>query len=264
MSDFLLLDGAPLPMVDPMVLRATSYGHFTSMQVRDGQVDGLDLHFERLDRSTREVFGRPLPEDRVHADLRAALDQAGSGDLSIRVNVFADDELHLLTRVGPPVAPGTRPLRLLAYEHERAVPHLKHTGTFDLTYYARAAEQAGYDDAVFHTATGELSEASIWNLCFARGTHLVFPSAPALPGIRQQTLQRGLDDYTTTPVPLAGLKTYDAAYLTNSIDPALPVASITTKDGTTTYEPHPASAAVLAKAYAAVPAQPIRSAETTS
>ncbi len=257
MSDFLLLDGALLPMVDPRLLRATSYGHFTSMQVRDGHVDGLELHFERLDRSTREVFGRPLPEERVRADLRAALDRASSGDLSIRVNVFADDELHLLTRVGPPVAAGTRPLRLLAYQHERSVPHLKHTGTFDLTYYARAAEQAGYDDAVFHTATGELSEASIWNICFARGAHLVFPTAPTLPGIRQQVLQRGLDSFDTTPIPLTDLPTYDAAYLTNSIDPALPVASITTTTGTTKYAPHPPSATTITKAYASLPTQPI-------
>jgi branched-chain amino acid aminotransferase len=256
-SDFLLLDGAPLPMVDPMLLRATSYGHFTSMQVRDGHVDGLDLHFERLDRSTREVFGRPLPEDRVRADLRAALDQAGSGDLSIRVNVFADDDLHLLTRVGPPVTAGTRPLRLLAYQHERSVPHLKHTGTFDLTYYARAAKQAGYDDAAFYTTTGELSEASIWNICFARGPHLVFPTAPTLPGIRQQLLQRGLDSFAAAPIPVTELMTYDAAYLTNSIDPALPVAAITANGHTTTYEPHAPSAETIAAAYATQPAQPI-------
>jgi branched-subunit amino acid aminotransferase/4-amino-4-deoxychorismate lyase len=254
-SDFLLLDGALLPMVDPMLLRATSYGHFTSMQVRNGHVDGLDLHFERLDRSTREVFGRPLPEDRVRADLRAALDQAGSGDVSIRVNVFATDDVHLLTRVGPPVPAGTQPLHLLAFQHERAVPHLKHTGTFDLTYYARAAKQAGYDDAVFHTATGEISEASIWNICFARGPELTFPSAPALPGIRQQLLQRGLRSFTSASV--TDLTSYDAAYLTNSIDPALPVASITTAAGTTTYARHPASATTISKAYASLPNQPI-------
>jgi branched-chain amino acid aminotransferase len=252
-SDFLMLDGALLQAVDPMLLRATSFGHFTSLQVRDSRVDGLDLHFERLDRSTREVFDRPLPADRVRKDLRAALDHAQSGDLSIRVNVFATDELHLLTRVGPPLASATQPVRLRTFQHERSVPHLKHTGTFDLTYYARKAKSEGYDDALFHTATGEISEASIWNICFARGTDLTFPSAPTLPGIRQQLLQRGLPTHTTNPVPLTDLATYDAAYLTNSIDPALPVASI----NEVTYEPHPESANTIAKAYAAVTAQPI-------
>ena len=257
MTESLLLNGEPLRTVDPGLLRAISYGHFTSMQVRSGAVHGLDLHFERLDRSAREVFGEPLPVDRVHADLRAALDHAGSGDLSLRVNVFSTTGLQLLIRVSPPTEPGFQPPRLLAFEHERAVPHLKHTGTFDLTYYGRQAELAGYDDAVFHTTSGEISEASIWNICFARGTTIVFPSAPVLAGIRQQTLQRGLTTFDTAAVRLTDLPSYDAAYLTNSIDPALPVASITAGADTTSYTPHPESAELIATAYAAQPAQEI-------
>jgi branched-chain amino acid aminotransferase len=255
----LLLNGVPLQAVEPGLLKAISYGHFTSMQVRDGQVDGLDLHFERLDHSAREVFGQPVSADRVRSYLRAALDQAGTGDLSIRVNAFASDdaEPNLLVRVSPPIDPAVQPVRLRAFQHERAVPHLKHTGTFDLTYYARQAKRQGYDDALFHTATGEISEASIWNICFARGTTIVFPSAPTLPGIRQQTLQRGLATHTTTRIELTDLKTYDAAYLTNSIDPALPIASITTTTGTTTYAAHAPSAGTITKAYASVPDQPI-------
>ncbi|WP_433163895.1 aminotransferase class IV [Kribbella sp. CA-247076] len=256
-DSLLLLDGTPRRTVDPALLRATSFGHFSSMQVRAGRVDGLDLHLDRLDRSTREVFGRPLPADRVRSDLRAALDHAGSGDVSLRAAVFATTDVHLLIHVDPPIDPGVRPLRLRAFQHQRAVPHLKHTGTFDLVYYGKLAEQAGYDDAVFHTATGEISEASIWNLCFARGTDIVFPDAPILPGIRQQVLQRGLGTHTTTRITLAELPSYDAAYLTNSIDPALPVASITTDAGTTTYDVHPPSADVIAKAYAAVEPQAI-------
>lgn len=257
MSDFLLLNGVPSPTLDPGMLRATSYGHFTSLQVRDGCVDGLDLHFARLDRSTREIFGQPLPADRVRTDLRAALEHAGSGDLSIRINVFATTDPNLLLHVSPPVAPGTRPVRLLAVQHERAVPHLKHTGTFDLTHHARQAQQAGYDNAVFHTPAGEISEATIWNICFARGPHLVFPAAPALPGIRQQVLQRGLGTYDTLPVPLTDLPTYDAAYLTNSIDPALPVTSITVGERVITYALHEESAEAIAKAYATQRPQPI-------
>ncbi|MGZ0149869.1 aminotransferase class IV [Kribbella sp. WER1] len=245
MNEFLLLDGTRWPTVDPTLLRATSFGHFTSLQVRDGRVDGLDLHLDRLDRSTRELFGQALPADRVRDDLRAALREAGSGDLSVRINVFATDEVHLLTRVGPPVMPTTEPVRLRTYQHERAVPHLKHTGTFDLVYYGRRAKADGYDDALFHTANGHISEASIWNICFARGAQLIFPAAPVLPGIRRQLLQRGLPTHTTEPVPLADLATYDAAYLTNSIDPALPVASI----NDVRFEKHEESAAAIATAY---------------
>ncbi len=245
MTETLLLNGEPLPTVTLELLRTTSYGHFSSMQVRDGRVDGLDLHFERLDRSSREVFGQPLDADRVRRDLRTALAQ--ERDCSLRVNVFSlGGDLDLLIRRSEPVEPGTTPLRLRPIQHQRALPHLKHTGTFDLIYHARQAAAAGYDNALFHTAAGEISEASIWNICFARGTTIVFPAAPVLPGIRQQILQRGLTSYETIPVPLADLATYDAAYLTNSIDPALPVAAI----GEVTYTPHPQSADTIATAYA--------------
>lgn len=257
MSDALLLDGELLPTIDAGLLKATAFGHFTSMQVRGSRVDGLDHHFDRLDRSTQEVFGEPLRPDRVRADLRAALAYAGSGDLSLRVNVFATDKLHLLTRVGPPVAPGSRPPRLFALQHERAVPHLKHTGTFDLTHYARVARHQGYDDAVFFTRSGKISEASIWNICFAHGREIVFPTAPALPGIRRELLRRGLETFVESRIPLDDLGTFDAAYLTNSIDRALPVASITAGNHTTTYRPHPDSAQVIANAYTSLAPQPI-------
>jgi branched-chain amino acid aminotransferase len=257
MTDALLLDGEPLPAIDPELLRATGYGHFSSLQVRAGRVDGLDLHLERLDRSTREVFDAPLPAGLVRDNLRAALESAGTGDLTLRVQVFATTEPHLLIRISAPIDPSTEPVRLLAFQHQRSVPHVKHTGTFDLIYYGRQARLQGYDDAVFHTAGGEISEASIWNICFARGSEIVFPAAPVLSGIRQQLLQRGLHGHTTESVVLARLSTYDAAYLTNSIDPALPVASITVGDETTTYEPHGESAEVIARAYATWPAQAI-------
>ena len=252
MLDSLLLNGEPLPIVTSELLRATSYGHFSSLQVRDGRVDGLDLHFERLDRSSREVFGLPLDADRVRKDLRTALAEAR--DCSLRVNVFSlDGELDLLIRRSAPVEPGTTPLRLRPVQHQRALPHLKHTGTFDLIYHARQAAAAGYDDALFHNAAGEVSEASIWNICFARGATIVFPEAPVLAGIRQQVLQRGLKSFETQRVLLGELGSYDAAYLTNSIDPALPVAAI----GEVTYAPHPESAQTIAAAYATQEAQPV-------
>ncbi|TDD62370.1 aminodeoxychorismate lyase [Kribbella antibiotica] len=242
MTELLLLNGEPLHTVPPALLRATSYGHFSSMQVRGGRVDGLDLHFERLDRSSREVFGQSLPADRIRRELRLA----AIADCSLRVNVFSGaGELDLLIRVSPPVEPATDPVGLRLVEHQRALPHLKHTGTFDLIYFG--------DDALFHTAAGEISEASIWNICFARGTTIVFPAAPVLNGIRQQVLQRGLSAFTTQPVLVSELGGYDAAYLTNSIDPALPVASI----GDSTFAPHPESAATIAAAYATQEAQPI-------
>ena len=270
MTHLVQLNDSRLELADPGLLTATTYGHFTSMQVRDGRVRGLDLHLDRLDRSSRELFGHGVAADRVLSYLRTALARSASGDLSIRVTAFSRDrafidgtpvEPDLLITVTDPIEPTPEPPRLLAVEHERAAPHLKHTGTFSLTHEIRRARLAGYDDALFHDRTGHVSEASIWNICFVTQDRIVWPAADVLPGIAMLTLQAGLDALTvareTVDIPLAALATYDAAYLTNSIDPALPVAAITTPTGTTQYKPHPASADLLARAYEAIPLQAI-------
>ena len=259
-TENLELNGVPLESVPPAVLRASSYGHFTSMQVRDRQVRGLARHLERLDRSSHELFGRGLSADRVLSVLRTALDRASSPDVSVRINAFTlgrDLDVDLLVTVSDPIEPTPIAPRLLAFDHERPVPHLKHSGTFSLTYYGRQARLAGYDDALFFDRSGNISEAAIWNICFATGDRILWPAAAVLPGITMLTLQAGLDTLAvareTVAIPLAALAEYDAAYLTNSIDPALPVASITTPIGTTTYSAHTPSADLIAKAYAAIP-----------
>jgi branched-subunit amino acid aminotransferase/4-amino-4-deoxychorismate lyase len=269
-THFVQLNDSPLELDDPGLLSATSYGHFTSMQVRDGRVRGLDLHLERLDRSSRELFGHGLAADRILTYLRTALARSASGDLSLRVTAFSRDgafmsgtpvEPDLMITVTDPIEPTAQPPRLLAVEHERAAPHLKHTGTFSLTHEIRRARLAGYDNALFHDRTGHVSEASIWNICFATQDRIVWPAAEVLPGITMLTLQAGLDALTvareTVDISLPALASYDAAYLTNSIDPALPVASITTASGTTEYKPDLRSADLIQRAYAAIPLQAI-------
>jgi branched-subunit amino acid aminotransferase/4-amino-4-deoxychorismate lyase len=252
------LNGEPVDSVDVELLRSAAYGHFTSMQVRDRRVRGLGLHLDRLDAATHELFGGGLPADRVLAHLRSALQRSGARDASVRVlAVHGSARPDVLVTVSDPIAPTATPPRLLAVEHERAAPHLKHTGTFALVYFGRQAEAAGFDDAIFVDRAGRISEATIWNVCFAAGDRIVWPQAAALPGIAMLSLQQGLAATgvrsETRPIPLAELGSYDAAYLTNSIDPALPIASITTGEDTVTYPPHPASAATIAAASAAVP-----------
>jgi len=270
-TDYLELDGVPLDRIDPGLLRATSYAHFTSMQIRGGRVRGLPFHVERLDRSSVELFGHGVPAERWRSYVRSALERAGVADASVRVTAFTRDRAkvdqgiavppELLVTVSAPIEPTARPPRLLAFEHERPVPHLKHTGTFSLSYYGRAAKLAGHDDALFYDRAGHVSEASIWNVCFAQAGRIVWPEAAVLPGITLQVLQAGLaatgTPSETRPVPLDELATFDAAYLTNSIDPALPIAAITTAAGTTSYQPDPTSTDLIEKAYEAVPPEAI-------
>ncbi len=267
MTDYLELDGEPLDRIDPGLLRATSYAHFTSMQVRGGRVRGLPFHVERLDRSSVELFGHGVPAERWRSYVRSALERAGVADASVRITAFTRDRAkvdlapELLVTVSEPIEPTGQPPRLLAIEHERPVPHLKHTGTFSLSYYGCVAKLAGHDDALFYDRAGHVSEASIWNVCFAQAGRIIWPEASVLPGITLQVLQAGLaatgTPSETRPVPLDELGDFDAAYLTNSIDPALPIAAITTPTGTTSYQPDPTSTALIEKAYEAMPAEAI-------
>jgi branched-subunit amino acid aminotransferase/4-amino-4-deoxychorismate lyase len=266
-TDYLELNGEPLGDVDPGLLRAVGYGHFSSLQVRAGRVRGLPFHVERIDRASVELFGMGVDDGRLRAALRGALERAGRADASVRITAFTRDraqldrglavEPDLLVAVSEPIEPTTSSPRLLALEHERPVPHLKHTGTFPLVYYARRARLAGHDDALFFDRAGNVSEASVWNICLAVDGTIVWPEAAVLPGIALQVLQAGLaatgTPSETRPVPLTELGSFDAAYLTNSIDPALPVAAITTPAGTTVYRTDAVSAELIRKAYEAVP-----------
>jgi branched-subunit amino acid aminotransferase/4-amino-4-deoxychorismate lyase len=189
------------------------------MQVRNRAVQGLDFHVVRLQRATRELFGTELPRGRIVAELVAAL-RAGPADASLRFTVFARgfDYRQPLRPVDPdvlitlgPAAPADRPpLRVKSYPFERSQPHLKHVGTFPLFHYRRQALLDGFDDALFVTPDGHVSEGSIWNIGFWDGL--------AGQGIAQET----------RPVALAEAGGFRAAFAANAsgIQPVLGIDGV--------------------------------------
>ena len=245
MIDHATLDGVPVDAVPMSLLRAMTYSHFSSMQVRGGRVRGLAHHLERLADATFELFGENLDTDRVRKNLAEVV--AVAPDASVRISVLRGP--RVLIHATDPIEPGTTPVRLRSVEYERDLPQLKHNATLGLIHHARQAELAGYDDALFHDRDGMVSEATIWNICFVDGDTVVWPSARGLPGITMRLVTDGLRrlgrDSVRRAVPLQEVGRYDAAYLTNSIDPALPVRSIDTHE----YADRPDLQAVLLAAY---------------
>ncbi|MFC8719883.1 aminotransferase class IV [Kitasatospora sp. NPDC057198] len=230
------INGRPASVEDVHRMATWNYGHFTSMQVRDGAVPGLDLHLRRLADASRELFtdlvGAPAPDDDLVRELvRQAL--GGRPDASVRVDVLPAGPTggtDLVVSVSDPVPDAPRPaLRVRTAVHERNLPHLKHAATMGLTHQFLLARRAGFDDVLFLGRDGLLREGSTWNAAFWDGEQVLWPAAPALPGITMQLLRAALPatgvPSTTRPLTTADLPSLPAA-ATNSHCPAQPLAAV--------------------------------------
>ena len=216
----------------------TNFGHFSAMQVRDGCVQGLDLHLERLAHATLDLFGHPLDLARTRAWMRQASD--GAGAATLRVNVFSRGldrarldrvvEPDVLVTTSPPGRLVARPVRVRSAAYQRDAPHIKHVGTFGLFLQKRLAQLAGYDDALFVDPTGAVAEGTIWNIGFVAQEGFVWPDAPALAGVSMQLLKAGLAATgvasVTRRVDLSEVGAFRGAFFTNSTQAVLPLAAI--------------------------------------
>ncbi|NML49217.1 class IV aminotransferase [Streptomyces sp. R302] len=220
------IDG--VPAADPGTLAAvmSGYGHFTAAQVRDGRVKGLGLHLDRLDRATRELFGAPLPGERVRELLARALGRAGRRDASARVYVYEGGSGFLVAvtvREAAPDGPGA-PQRLTAVDYLRPAAHLKHLGGFGQRYHGDAARRAGFDGALLTTPAGEVAEGAVANIAFWDGTSLVWPTAPHLDGVTMALLASRLPSVHRS-VTVSELPGFRAAFVVNAREIA-PVTGI--------------------------------------
>ncbi|OHV32593.1 MULTISPECIES: aminotransferase class IV family protein [Pseudofrankia] len=257
------LDGVAVDVAQLETLALVNYGHFTSMEVTDGRARGLSLHLERLVRDCRQLFDADLDPDRVRHLVRHAV--AGvTAPVVVRVTVFDPDlglgrpgadavpRVLVTTRpVAPPPGPG---LRLRSAWYRRDLPEVKHVGLFGAVRLRRAAQRAGFDDAVFTDAGGVLSEATTSNLGFVTGDRVLWPSAECLPGVTMRLLnQARAEEPVTAAVTLADLPHVDAVFATNAATGVRPVAAI---DDVHWPTDHPVLRA-LARQYAAVPPEPL-------
>ncbi|MFE5485240.1 aminotransferase class IV [Streptomyces sp. NPDC056527] len=211
------IDGAPA--TDPALLASvlTGYGHFTATQVRDGRVQGLDLHLARLDRANRELFDAGVDGERVRALLRGALESAGRRDAAARVYVYPDlaGGTRTVVTVTEPYTHVPTPQRLKSVVYGRPAPHIKHVGGFGQTYYGEAVRREGFDEALLTSPDGEIAEGAVTNIAFWDGTSLVWPSAPCLHGITMTLLESRLESVRRR-VARDDLPGFRAAFVTNS------------------------------------------------
>jgi len=222
------LNGQPASADDLRSLALVNYGHYSSMQVRNGAVQGLELHERRLQAGTRELFDSALDFAMVRKQMRAAV--TATPDCTLRATVFSRSfdyrnpagsfAAEVLISLSPPAQASKRAVRVKSFEFQRPLPHVKHVGTFPLFHYRRLALAQGYDDAVFADADGKISEGSVWNLGLWDGEQVVWPEAPALRGTSEQLLQAGLRESGVAQlirkVRLADLASFKAAFTSNA------------------------------------------------
>ena len=251
------LNGIPIGLDQLQTLALTNYGHFTSMRVEDGRVRGLALHLERLARDCRAVFGVELDTDRVREFARRAAPVGGAA--VVRVTVFdpaldvthvgGDARPQVLVTVRPAGSLPLGPLRVRSAEYVRDAPEIKSVGLFGSLRQRRAAQRAGYDDALFVDGGGRVSEGGTWNIGFVRASgEVVWPEADCLAGTTMELVKR-VHACTTAPVRLAELADYEAAFATNV---AIGVRAVADIDGVTLPSGHPVID-LLHERYMAIP-----------
>ncbi|PPU31711.1 MULTISPECIES: aminotransferase class IV family protein [unclassified Xanthomonas] len=207
-----------------------NYGHFTTLQVRNAAVRGLDLHLQRLQHDSAALFGAPIDASRVRAYLRAALASAGRVDASVRITVFSQAfalrdpsrqvALDVLISLSAAAQLPDAALRVHAVTHVREQAQCKHVGTFALLHLRRQAMAAGVDDAVLVDPQGHVLEGAFWNVGFWQQGRVVWPAGPALDGTQQRLLQAGLQALgiaqTSRPVALDELASFDGGFSCNA------------------------------------------------
>ncbi|MFE1176408.1 aminotransferase class IV family protein [Streptomyces sp. NPDC058773] len=230
------LDGNPVSADDLLPLALTNVGHFTTMRVdADGSIRGLGLHMERLVRDSKIVWGVDLDTGRVREYVRQSL-EGHAPPCVVRVTIYdpkvdmghpADaDEPRVLVSVRGAGALPPEPLRAMSVQFERDLPQVKHCGLFGALHARRAAQLAGFGDALFVGRDGLVSEGSTWNVTFVdRDGTLVWPQAPVLPGVTMALLQQHAAHRTAT-VTLDQAKAMAAAFATNASIGVRPLSAI--------------------------------------
>ncbi|WP_125777976.1 aminotransferase class IV [Antribacter gilvus] len=254
------LDGHPVTAEHLQALALTGYGHFTSMRVDRGRVRGLTLHLQRLARDAETLFGTDLDIDHVRRLVRKAAPPDGS--VVVRVTVFDPDltlgepekvrRPRVLVTTRPAGALDLPPLRVQTRIYERDLPATKSTGLFATIAHRRAARLDGYDDALFTTPDGTITEGATWNVGFVVGTDVIWPEGKMLHGVTLDLLALE-GGHPTRRIACDDLKAFDLAFATNA---AVGVRAISAIDAAQYKTTHP-TLDTLRRRYLAIEADPV-------
>lgn len=207
-----------------------SDGVFETMLVRDGRIQALGQHLDRLARSTGALYGSRLPAG-IAAQLHA---RAGgvAGEHRLRVDVVPGEDIAVTMA---PVAPGSRrPVTLAPLVVPGGLgPHKwRDRRLLDIVPRYRGAI-SGYDGPptpLLVDADGTVLEAAWGNVWVLDGGRLVTPPADGriLPGVTRALLLElapslGLHS-REAPISLDRMRAAPVTFATSSIRLAVPAS----------------------------------------
>ena len=195
------LNGKMVDLHDLESLTFIAFGHFTSMQVRNNQIKGLHLHIERLQKSSKTLFGTDLSSEKIREYLSHII-KVDYPNASIRVSIFIknlnfkktrENDLQVLITLSNPINHVNSSLTVTTKKYERLNPEIKHLGiAMGLLTFKREAQIKNFDDILYIDNDGNISEGSTWNIGFYDGEKIILPNTPALPGITIKLIEKQL------------------------------------------------------------------------
>ncbi len=179
------LNGQLVSAEDLTALALKNYGHFTTMMVDNGRVRGLGIHLDRLRRDSQKLFGQAVDTQRVKNLLQKSV-VSQKQPVFVRVTIFARQldigspekpvELDVLTTVRPAdTNPETKSLSVKPITFMRDMPEVKSISIGPSLYRRRQARLEGYDDALFVSEKGEISEGTTWSIVFMQDGQIILP-----------------------------------------------------------------------------------------
>lgn len=215
------------------------YGIFDFFQIQDGKPIHMEAHLDRFERSS-EIMRLDLKWDREQVvntiqDLlqknqvkSAGVKLIGTGGVSADGASIANGNLAIM--LYPFKSPSTElhktGVKLLSYEYQRLLPHVKSINYLYAVYLSEELTKAGALEPLYYT-TKSVRETSRANIFAVKNGTLITPHEKILEGITRKTIIEKLDfPMELRNITLQELKEADEVFLCGTTKVALGVTHI--------------------------------------
>jgi len=219
-------------------------GFFTTLKYQQGVFPHLALHLKRLHNSLK-TFGFPVEKISPEKALAAVVSANKLAEARIKIIVYIDvDNIGKYIIIPQPLVINKKAKILktkisirgtnLLYRH-------KSLNFFENIYWKKLLEKEEVDDFLFIDHRESLLEAISSNIFFMKNNKLITPEKqlPILKGIIREILCNSPNiKVEERVIKIEELKSFEACFLTNSIQEITPVAAITHKSTLIQYEHH--------------------------